>query len=96
MKCITRKEDMEDIEEIKRIEYNNYVSICSLKKSYNMNRSSDETAEDFVEQALLLSEQAKLESVFRIFMDKMNTAEKFVQEKGYFTEEDVEAELAEI
>ncbi len=49
-----------------------------------------------MEQALSLKEQAKLESVFRIFMDKMNTAEKSVQEQVYFTEEDVEAELAKI
>lgn len=61
-----------------------------------MNRSSDERVADIVEQALALKEQAKLESVFSIFMDKMNDAEKSVQEQGYFSEEEVEAELAKI
>lgn len=49
-----------------------------------------------MEQALLLNAQAKRESAFGIFMDKMNAAENSVQEQGYFPEEDVEAELAKI
>ena len=49
-----------------------------------------------MEQALALKEQAMLESVFSIFMDKMDDAEKSVQEQGYFSEEEVEAELAKI
>ena len=50
----------------------------------------------FVEQTLSLMEQEKFESVFRNFRDKMNAAEKSVQKQGYFTEEQVETELAKI
>ena len=90
------KRGMVDIEEIEMIEYNSYVRICFQKRNYNVNRSSDERVADIVEQALALKEQAMLESVFSIFMDKMDDAEKSVQEQGYFSEEEVEAELAKI
>ncbi len=52
--------------------------------------------EDFVEQLIAFNLQADKENAFRIFMDKMNDAERSVQEKGYYTEEEVEAELAKI
>ena len=59
-------------------------------------QESYDKVESFVEHLLSLNAQAKRESAFRTFMDKMNAAEKSVQEQGYFTEEDVEAELAKI
>ena len=34
--------------------------------------------------------------IFRTFMDKMNLAEKSVQENGYYSEEEVEEELDKI
>lgn len=52
--------------------------------------------ENLVEQLLSLNEQNKRESAFRTFMEKMDAAEKSVQEQGYFTEEEVEEELAKI
>lgn len=51
--------------------------------------------ESFVEQ-LLLDTQENKENAFQTFMEKMNAAEKSVQEKGLFSEEDVEEELAKI
>lgn len=52
--------------------------------------------ENFVEQLLALNTQANKESAFKTFMDKMNAAEKSVQENGYYSEEEVEEELAKI
>ena len=52
--------------------------------------------ENLVEQLLSLNVQNKRESAFRTFMEKMDEAEKSVQEQGYFTEEEVEEELAKI
>ena len=51
--------------------------------------------ESFVEQ-LLLDTQENKENAFQTFMEKMNAAEKSVQEKGLFSEEEVEEELAKI
>ena len=51
--------------------------------------------ESFVEQ-LLLDTQENKENAFQTFMEKMNAAEKSVQEQGLFSEEDVEEELAKI
>lgn len=59
-------------------------------------QESYDKVEDFVEQLLMINAQTKKESAFKTFMDKMNAAEKSVQEKGYFTEEEVEEELAKI
>lgn len=39
---------------------------------------------------------AELESTFKTFMEKMDAAEKAVQEQGYFTEEEVEEELIKV
>lgn len=52
--------------------------------------------ENFVEQLIEPNTQLEKESAFRVFMDKMNTAEKSVEENGYFTEEEAEEELAKI
>lgn len=52
--------------------------------------------ESFVEQLIAMNNQANKESAFRTFMDKMSTAEKYVQENGYYTEDEVEEELAKI
>ena len=43
-----------------------------------------------------MNTQSKRDVAFKTFMDKMNIAEKSVQEQGYFTEEEVEEELARI
>lgn len=52
--------------------------------------------ENFVEQLIALNTQANKESAFKTFMDKMNAAEKSVQENGYYSQEEVEEELAKI
>ncbi|MCD8148669.1 MAG: type II toxin-antitoxin system RelB/DinJ family antitoxin [Clostridiales bacterium] len=36
------------------------------------------------------------EAAFRVFIEKMKAAEQSVQEQGYYSEEDVEKELAQI
>lgn len=59
-------------------------------------QESYDKVENFVEQLLMINAQTKKESAFKTFMDKMNAAEKSVQEQGYFTEEEVEEELAKI
>lgn len=38
----------------------------------------------------------KKDDAYRIFKDKMNTAERSIQEHGYYSEEEVEEELAKI
>ena len=59
-------------------------------------QESYDRVESFVEQLLMMNAQGKKESAFRAFMEKMNAAEKSVQEQGYFTEEEAEEELAKI
>ena len=59
-------------------------------------QESYDKVESFVEQLLMINAQTKKESAFKTFMDKMNAAEKSVQVQGYFTEEEVEEELAKI
>ena len=59
-------------------------------------QESYDRVESFVEQLLLINTQTKKEKAFNTFMEKMNVAEKSVQEQGYFTEEEVEDELAKI
>ena len=41
----------------------------------------------------MINTQTKKENAFKTFMEKMNVAEKSVQEQGYFTEEEVEEGL---
>lgn len=52
--------------------------------------------ENFVEQLIASSRQVDKEGAFRTFMEKMNLAEKSVQENGYYSEEEVEKELDKI
>ena len=52
------------------------------------------SVEAFDEQFLQINAQVQKESAFRIFMEKLNVAEKSVKEQGYFPEEEVETELA--
>ncbi|MGN0332475.1 MAG: hypothetical protein ACI4D9_05530 [Lachnospiraceae bacterium] len=59
-------------------------------------QDSYDKVESFVEQLLLVNTQAKKESAFRTFMEKMDAAEKSVQEQGYFSEEEVEEELEKV
>lgn len=50
--------------------------------------------ENFVEQ--LIDANNLKNSAFGVFMEKMNAAEKSVQEHGFYSEEEVEEELAKI
>ena len=50
--------------------------------------------ENFVEQ--LIDANNRKERAFKTFMKKMDAAEKSVQENGYYSEEEVEEELAKI
>ena len=59
-------------------------------------QESYDRVESFVEQLLMINTQTQKEKAFNTFMEKMNVAEKSVQEQGYFTEEEVEEELAKI
>ena len=59
-------------------------------------RESYIKVENFVEQLIALNQQTEKESAFRTFMDKMNLAEKSVQENGYYSEEEAEEELDKI
>ena len=54
------------------------------------------TKGSFVEQYTISNNKGNRESAFRIFMDKMDTVEKSIQENGYYSEEEVEAELDKI
>lgn len=42
------------------------------------------------EQLTTLNQNSDKEDAFRIFMDKMNLAEKSVQDNGYYSEDEVE------
>lgn len=50
--------------------------------------------ENFVEQ--LIDANIRKDRAFRVFMEKMDAAEKSVQEHGCYSEEEVEEELAKI
>ena len=70
---------------------------AELTRKINLlSQDSYDKVEDFVEQILVMNIQSKRDAAFKDFMNKMNAAEKSVQEHGYFTEEVVEAELAKI
>ena len=49
-------------------------------------RESYIKVENFVEQLIALDQQTQKESAFRAFMDKMNLAEKSVQENCLFSD----------
>ena len=59
-------------------------------------RESYIKVENFVEQLIALDQDTEKENAFRTLMDKMNLAEKSVQEYGYYSEEEVEEELDKI
>ena len=70
---------------------------AELTKKINLlPQEAYDKVENFVEQLIALNTQANKESAFETFMDKMNAAEKSVQENGYYSEEEVEEELAKI
>ena len=70
---------------------------AELTRKINLlSQDSYEKVEAFVEQILVMNIQSKRDAAFKDFMNKMNAAEKSVQEHGYFTEEVVEAELVKI
>lgn len=50
--------------------------------------------ENLVEQ--LIAAADRKEAAFKTFMDKMDAAENSVRENGYYSEEEVEKELAKI
>lgn len=50
----------------------------------------------FVEQPIALNDQTNKENAFKTFMDKMDVAEKSIQENGYYSEDEVEEELDKI
>ena len=57
-------------------------------------QESYDMVENFVQP--LLDTNSKKERAFQSFMDKMNAAERSVQEHGYYSEEEVEEELEKI
>lgn len=59
-------------------------------------RESYRKVEDFVEQLIMLNKQAAKEKAFQEFMEKMEAAEKSVQENGFYSEEEAEEELGKI
>ena len=59
-------------------------------------QESYDKVEDFVEQLIAVNRQTNRETAFKTFMDKMDAAEKSVQEEGYYSEEEVEKELSKI
>lgn len=50
--------------------------------------------ENFVEQLIVATNQK--DCAFRTFMEKMDVAEKSIEENGYYSEDEVEEELAKI
>lgn len=50
--------------------------------------------ESFVEQ--LIDANCLKDSAFKVFMEKMNAAENSIQKHGFYSEEEVEKELANI
>ena len=68
---------------------------AELTKKINLlPKESYSQVECFVEQ--LIEANNRKEQALKIFMNKMNLAEKSVQENGYYTEEEVEEELSRI
>ncbi len=42
----------------------------------------------------IIDNDKKIESAFKFFMEKMNIAEKSIEEQGYYSEKEVEEELS--
>lgn len=73
---------------------NGYMIIAELTREIDLlAQESYSMVESFVEQ--LIDTNNSQISAFKIFMEKMNTAEKSVQEHGFYSEEEVEKKLAE-
>lgn len=70
------------------------ISAELTRKINLLPQESYSKVENFVEQ--LIDANNRKERAFRTFMKKMDAAEKFVQEDGYYSEEEVEEELAQI
>ncbi len=66
------------------------------KKIDLLPQESYQKVERLVEQLLQSNAQGKKERAFKVFMEKMDAAEKSVQEEGYFLEGEVEKELEKI
>lgn len=74
----------------------NMITAELTRKINLLPQESYDRVESFVEQLLKINTQTQKEKAFKTFMEKMNAAEKSVQEQGYFTEDEVEEELAKI
>lgn len=70
------------------------ISAELTRKINLLPQESYSKVENFVEQ--LIDANNRKERAFRTFMKKMDAAEKSVQEDGYYSEEEVEEELAKI
>lgn len=73
----------------------NMITVELPKKINLLSQEFYDRVENFDEYLLLINKQTK-EDAFKTFMEKMNAAEKSVQEQGFFAEEEVEEELARI
>lgn len=66
------------------------------KKIDLLPQESYDKVERFVEQLLALNARVEKEKAFKVFMNKMSIAEKSVQEKGFYSEDEAEDELEKI
>lgn len=66
------------------------------RKIDSLPKESYTKVENYVDQLFRTTEQDNKNRAFKVFMDKMEAAEKSVREQGVYTEEVVEAELAKI
>ena len=46
------------------------------------------------DMCMMIDDNKKRESVFKLFMEKMAIAEKTIEEQGYYSEKEVEEELS--
>lgn len=73
------------------------MTTAELTRKINLlPQESYKKVENLVEQLLQSNTQMKRENAFRIFMSKMEAAEKSVQTEGYYSEEEVEEELSKV
>ena len=73
------------------------MTTAELTKKINLlPQESYKKVENFVEQLLQSNTQMKRENAFKLFMNKMEAAEKSVQTEGYYSEEEVEKELSQV
>lgn len=70
------------------------ISAELTRKINLLPQESYSKVENFVEQ--LIDANNRKERAFRTLMKKMDAAEKSIQEDGYYSEEEVEEELAKI